>query len=157
MKFLLVGLAQLSALLSFAAAAQTESVPIKGDCTFDPPLDWQASQVRWVGPCARGRAQGHGVLRHIVNGKVESVFYGRLENGVTKVGVVDLVGSYKAGDFENGQLIERDADFEARFRALEVAAKAATAAAARYEKEGNKESAKYYRNQATNWLNSIRE
>lgn len=150
-------LARLAVLLAFAASAQTESVAVKTTCAFEPPLDWRAADVRWVGACLQGHAHGYGVLRHFVDGKVGSVFYGRLEKGAIKVGAIDLGGSYQAGDFAKGQLIEREADFEGRFRGLEEAAKAAKAAAVRYEKEGNKASAKYYRNQAENWLNSIRD
>ncbi len=157
MKILFFILVYLFAGLPFAASAQTEPVAIKKPCAFEPLLDWQAAQVRWVGACVRGQAHGYGVLRHLVNGKVDSAFYGRLDKGVPKVGAIDFGGSYQAGDFSKGQLIERDADFEGRFRGLEEAAKGAKAAAAQYEKEGNKASAKYYRSQAENWLKNIRE
>jgi hypothetical protein len=61
-----------------------------------------------------------------------------------------------AGDFANGQIIERDADFEGRFRGLSEAVKVTKAAASRFEKEGNHESAKYYRAQAKRWQDNIR-
>jgi hypothetical protein len=156
MKFFPIAALHFFAVLSFTASAQTEAASNKS-CAFEPPLDWQAAQVRWVGACLQGRANGYGVLRHIVNGKVEQVFYGRLDKGAIKVGAIDSGGSYRAGDFANGQVIERDADFEGRFKGLEAAAKAAKTAASRYEKEGNRESAKYYRERATYWQNSIRD
>jgi hypothetical protein len=157
MKFFFLVVLQFVVALSFAEAPQIEPVAVKSSCSFEPPLDWKVSEVRWVGACAQGRAHGYGVLRHFVNGKVEDVFYGRLDKGVVKVGAIDFGGNYRAGDFANGQVVEREADFEGRFRGLEEAAKGAKAAASRYEKDGNRESAKYYRNRATYWLDTIRD
>jgi hypothetical protein len=157
MKYFVLVVAQFFVALSFAATSGSPAASTASSCSFDPPLDWKASDVRWVGACSQGRAHGYGVLRYLVNGKVESVFYGRLDKGVVKVGAIDFGGNYRAGDFANGQVIERDADFEGRFRGLEEAAKAAKAAASRFEKTGNRESAKYYRDRAAYWQDSIRD
>ncbi len=149
-----------SAILTAVAALVMTSAVYGNEtkaCAFEAPLDWQAAEVRWVGACSHGKAHGYGVLRHIVNGKVEQVFYGRLDKGVIKVGAIANEGGYMAGDFANGQIIERDADFEGRFRGLAEAAKAANAAASRFEKEGNRESARYYRAHAKRWQDNIRD
>lgn len=130
-----------------------------GACLFETLEGWKTEDVRWVGDCSRGQASGLGVLRHFVDGKVENVFYGRLEKGVPKLGAIDLVangGGYKAGEFAKGQLVERENDFDARFRGLDEAVKSALFVAKRFEKEGNKASAKYYRDKAKMWELQIR-
>ncbi len=122
-------------------------------CVFDPVADdWQVSNTRWIGSCGAGRAQGVGVLRHLTNGKPDKIFYGRLKDGQPVLGVIHLdEGAYIAGKFKAGKFDDSDDGRAVVISALREAEKAANAVAARFEKEGNRESAKYYRARAKQW------
>jgi hypothetical protein len=153
LRVLLIPLMSLFVVLGAASARSPQT------CTFDTPEGWQVKDVRWVGSCTNGRATGLGVLRHLPHGKVEHVFYGRLEKGAPARGAIDMVGNgggYKAGEFVKGAILEKENDFDARFRGLEEAAKSALVVAKRFEKEGNKASAKYYREKSKMWEQQIR-
>jgi hypothetical protein len=123
-------------------------------CSFTPPKDWTTSETRWHGACVKGRADGVGILRHVSNGKVDRVFYGKLSAGVPSLGVIEINDGYIAGRFVDGEVVRND-DRNALIRAFAEAEKAAKAAANRFAREGNEASAKHYRERAKALANQL--
>jgi hypothetical protein len=137
---------------ALAESPQIARAATKAACVFEAPLDWSAANVRWVGAYAQGRAHGHGVLRHLKHGAADKVFYGRFEKGFPVLGVIDVKDSgYIAGRYVAGKFDLSGDSRAVLVAALEEAEKAAKATARKFEKEGNRASAKYYRDKAKQW------
>ena len=113
-----------------------------------PPEGWAAGSARWDGACAGSQADGLGVLKEQQGAAVKRMFLGRAAKGELALGVVDIPDEgYMAGRFSAGKLQPTD-DRQLIIQAFDEAAKAATAAADRFEKAGNAGSAKFYRAKA---------
>jgi len=117
--------------------------PADGACVFTAPLGWSHAATRWDGPCRGGHAEGLGVLKEYQQQKVVRVFFGRLEHGELKLGVIDLQQGFVAGEFLNGEPVP-SGDRQRTLDAFEEAEKAANEAAARFRKAGNVASARFY-------------
>ncbi|WP_431052303.1 hypothetical protein [Roseateles sp. L2-2] len=115
------------------------------------PDGWAAGSARWDGPCAAGQpnqADGLGVLKEQQGSAVKRMFLGRVAKGELALGVVDIPDQgFMAGRFAQGKLVASD-DRQVTVQAFEEAAKAASAAADRFEQAGNAASAKFYRAKA---------
>jgi len=132
-------------LASCAAEAQSQVA-----CSISPPEGWVQSAVRWDGPCPAGVADGLGVLKEFSGKDVKRIFYGLVKNGEVRFGVIDKGGSYLAGSFEHGRVVESD-DLQIAqtlISAFNKAGDAAEEAARRFEKAGNKSSAQFYKAKA---------
>ncbi|OWQ90790.1 hypothetical protein CDN99_11500 [Roseateles aquatilis] len=113
-----------------------------------PPEGWAAGSARWDGACAGAQADGLGVLKEQQGAAVKRMFLGRVHKGELSLGVVDIPDQgFAAGRFEQGKLVPTD-DRQQIIKAFDEAARAATAAADRFEKAGNAASAKFYRAKA---------
>ncbi len=146
-KLLIFAVAFALALFSNNAVARANAA-----CAFETVDDWKTQNVHWVGPCSSGCAHGLGVLRHTTNGTVDKIFYGRLEKGWPVLGAITITNSeFVAGKFAAGKFVEANHDRAVLIEALVAAEKAARATALRFEKEGNRESAKFYRARAEEW------
>ena len=67
------------------------------DCRFVVPAGWDGRWARWTGECREGFAQGSGVLREFVAGKVTRMFFGTLAAGQPTLGAIEVDGGYLAG------------------------------------------------------------
>lgn len=112
------------------------------------PEGWAAGSARWDGACAGAQADGLGVLKEQQGASVKRMFLGRVQKGELSLGVVDIPDQgFAAGKFEQGKLVPTE-DRQLIIKAFDEAARAATAAADRFEKAGNAASAKFYRGKA---------
>lgn len=131
------------------AALATASLPAVASCRVaTAPEGWAASSMRWDGDCTGDVANGLGVLKEQDGATVKRMFFGRVVKGELALGVLDEPGQgFGAGEFRGGKLIGTE-DRSLIIKSFEEAAKAATAAADRFERAGNKASAKFYRDKA---------
>lgn len=131
------------------AALMASSVSTWAGCrVLTPPEGWAASSMRWDGDCTDDTAHGLGVLKEQDGAAVKRMFFGRVSKGELALGVLDEPGQgFGAGAFRNGKLVETN-DRALILQSFEQAAKAASEAADRFERAGNKASAKFYRDKA---------
>jgi hypothetical protein len=115
----------------------------QGACLFSAPTGWNQTTTRWEGECRDGHADGLGVLKEYQQQKVVRFFFGRLEHGEVKLGVIDQPEGFVAGEFVKGAPVPSE-DAQRTVSAFAEAEKAANEAASRFSKAGNKESAKLY-------------
>jgi len=117
--------------------------PAGGACLFTAPAGWNQSVTRWDGECKDGHAQGLGVLKEYQQQKVVRFFFGRLEHGELKLGVIDQPEGFIAGAFAKGAPVPSE-DAQRTVDAFTEAEKAANEAASRFSKAGKDASAKFY-------------
>jgi len=117
-------------------------------CVFTVPEGWSEGTVRWDGECRAGHADGLGVLKEWSGKSAKRFFFGQIKDGELYIGVIDQSdGNYLAGRFDHGRLVPTE-DRQAFIDAFNKAATAAREAAARFEKNGNKGSARFYLDKA---------
>jgi hypothetical protein len=101
-------------------------------CRFEKPAAWSGGKTFWTGGCARGHAEGLGVLENAVGSSSPELFAGYVRNGFLRRGVLITEGGYVAGDWRNGAVVQKPGDVVAKrnvtLRAFETAAEAADAA-----------------------------
>lgn len=117
------------------------------NCSFNVPPTWDKKMTQWDGECKSGRADGLGVLKEYKNKKAVRIFLGQMKLGNVEFGVIDQNDGYIAGHFENGTVKASD-DRQIYLDAFREGEKAASEAAKRFEKSGNKKSAKFYLDKA---------
>lgn len=134
----------------------TEDRVLQGpaNCRFAALKGWEAFAVQWEGPCAHGRATGSGVLRAYGKAGPTQFFFGRIEAGEPRFGVMEAEGGLGPGEFRHGSLVPTD-DRGLMIRAFEEAEKAAKQAAARFEARGNAASARFYRARAASFAEQL--
>ncbi len=149
------------ATLTIAAAAVATAKPtISGKnigCVLTSPTAWGGKTMTWSGACKDKRAEGTGVARLLVNGKVIALYYGTSGNGAPKDGIVELIGKDSNGKKSSFELIPESeihtkdpsgkedggvVQFINAYDAIKVHAD-------ELEKAGNPASAAYYRNKPT--------
>ena len=113
------------------------------DCQLVIPAAWRGKTLSWEGGCKAGLAEGSGVLRAYAKGAATEVFYGQMQAGQRAIGVIEVAGGYKAGNFVNGELQPTN-DRDVLIRAFEVASAAAQAYSEQLQQAGNESSAKLY-------------
>jgi len=133
---LIVGFSMLPALASAQASSQSA-------CAFTAPAGWSQTATRWDGECRDGHADGLGVLKEYQQQKVVRFFFGRLEHGELKLGVIDQAEGFVAALFANGKPLPSE-DAQRTVDAFAEAEKAANEAASRFSKAGQQASAKFY-------------
>lgn len=117
-----------------------------------PQVFANATGTKWEGGCQDGKAHGHGILRAYEGKRVVETFYGLVERGELKRGVVDNEETgYGAGRFGPGGVMldapEGD-EFNDRYYAVNEAEAAARQVSASFAAAGNKGSAAYYEKKA---------
>jgi hypothetical protein len=123
----------------------------KKDCQFEVITAWEGRQLSWDGPCKDGKAHGQGVLRAYKKDAPPQLFYGVLDHGELRKGVIDNAdGGYFVGEFASGVLKPTD---DATVGALTVdtfhlASEIAKAYSVRLNKAGNAASAAFYLKQS---------
>jgi len=122
------------------APAQTST---SATCAFTAPAGWSQAATRWDGACREGHAEGLGVLKEYQQQKVVRFFFGRLEHGEPRLGVIDQAEGFVAGQFAKGEPVPSD-DRQRMVDAFAAAEKAANEAADRFSKAGKQASAKFY-------------
>src|SRR5687768_3265633 len=75
----------------------------QGACVFTPPVGWSQAATRWDGACRDGHAEGLGVLKEYQQQKVVRFFFGRLEHGEPRLGVIDQPEGFVAAQFAKGE------------------------------------------------------
>lgn len=116
-------------------------------CIVHTPKGWERQPVKWVGGCKNTYANGLGVLNRYENDKIAESFYGKMESGSLSLGVIDSDTGYIAGKFKDGML-EHASDRNTIIKAFETASRAASELSNRYNQEGDKTSAQFYRRQS---------
>jgi hypothetical protein len=129
----------LGILLAQAAAP----APTQSACAFTVPAGWNQTATRWDGACRDGHAEGLGVLKEYQQQKVVRFFFGRLEHGAPKLGVIDQPDGFVAGEFAKGELLP-STDRQRAVDAFAEGEKAAKEAASRFSNAGRAASAKLY-------------
>ena len=114
-----------------------------GACVFSAPTGWNQTATRWDGACKDGHAEGLGVLKEYQQQKVVRFFFGRIEHGELKLGVIDQPEGFIAGAFAKGAPVPSE-DAQRTVDAFTEAEKAANEAASRFSKAGKDASAKFY-------------
>lgn len=144
----------LAALLSAAlpvAAADSPAENGAKNCQFRPPAAWSDRNIRWDGACLGGHAQGRGVLRaYPPAGQPAAavwLFFGALDKGELRLGVIDTPDGYIAGRFEDGKPVQ-DGDRNRLISAFREGSAAAQAASERFKSTGNSGSARFYADKA---------
>jgi hypothetical protein len=126
-------------------------LPVQGStqsaCAFTTPAGWNQTTTRWDGECRDGRADGLGVLKEYKQQKVMRFFFGRLEHGELKLGVIDQAEGFVAAEFAHGKPLPAE-DRQRTLDAFAEAEKAANEAASRFSKAGQQASAKFYATKA---------
>jgi hypothetical protein len=130
------------------ASAQAPMPSSGGPCTFVDPQFFGMLPAKWEGPCQDGKAHGRGILRSYDGKKVAATFFGSMEQGNPKLGVVEdrdglLIGRFAPG----GTAIESD-DFKDRLDGVNEAVAAAKEASNAFQKAGNTASAALYAKKA---------
>lgn len=115
-----------------------------GGCGFVVPRSLGSGPVFWTGDCPNGKAEGHGMLRRRDGARAGAAFYGEMREGVPRIGVVEVDGGYRAGEFRDGEIGEGDLEWQLRLDAFNAAARAARAVSAAYRAQGNAASARHY-------------
>lgn len=119
------------------------------NCQFFPPVEFRGSTVLWHGPCLASMAHGQGVLRAYKKGASTQFFFGNLEHGELRLGVLEVPDGYLAGQFAQGKLQPgAEADRNVVIDAFRKASAAAKAYSQHLEKIGNNASATFYRKKA---------
>ena len=129
------------------AQASTQASPQAAACTFTAPTGWNQATTRWDGACKDGHAEGLGVLKEYQQTKVVRFFFGRLEHGEPKLGVIDQPEGFVAGQFAKGEPVPSD-DRQRMVDAFAEGEKAANEAAGCFSKAGKQASAKFYAEKA---------
>lgn len=132
--------------MAVAAADATVMIGPAG-CRFAVPGGWSPRDIRWTGSCQHGLAEGRGVLREFVDGKVARLFFGSLQAGQPALGVIEQADGFIAGRFEAGQAV-RDGDRNTLIQAFDEASAAAGQVAEAYRAAGNLGSARFYSDKA---------
>jgi hypothetical protein len=148
LKFPKATLLSTTALLIYGLSFSSSSLAKTALCkVLRPPGVDSKVTADWRGDCKNGTATGLGVARYLNGGKVETAFYGQVKDGAWEFGVYDTNSGYIAGHFKDNQLVPSD-DRNVTIQAFETASKAATELSKKFEKQGNKASAKYYKDVA---------
>lgn len=134
--------------LAGAAACGTTQAAGPRACSVSAPAGWPSEDLRWSGPCPGGVAEGRGVVRAYVDGRVVRIFYGRLKAGRLALGVVELEGGYAAGRFDDQGRAINDGERDALILAFDEASAAAREMADRFRSRGNEASARFYADRA---------
>lgn len=117
------------------------------NCKVNALHDWSGYTVRWEGPCDQGAANGSGVLRGYAKGKPTLIFYGEMQGGNPRLGVVEQPDGYLAGQFQEGKALPTE-DPNVTLQAFNAAERAAQQVAARFNAKGNAASARFYAERA---------
>jgi hypothetical protein len=128
---------------------RTEGVP---NCRFERPKAWPAGGVTWLGSCHKGFADGNGILVNVVEGQEPERFYGRVQQGRLRVGVLQTSDGYVAGSWAHGAIAQPSEDDIAQrnliITAFRAAANASTAVSKSFERKGDSKSSRFYAKQA---------
>jgi len=135
-----------------ARAAPTPASEGLADCRFQRPRFWTGGRTDWLGGCKQGFAEGLGVLVNVVEGAEPERFYGQLDGGALRLGVLQTDAGFVAGRWHDGALVAALPDDMAQRNVLiEVfrgAADAATAVGQSFAKKGDTEASAFYLTQA---------
>ncbi|HEY4202819.1 MAG TPA: hypothetical protein VGM83_19890 [Devosiaceae bacterium] len=119
-------------------------------CRFVAPKSLTAGPTFWVGDCPNGKASGLGMLRRRDGDHVGPAFYGKMQEGVPQLGVIDDDEGYRVGAFHDGDIgTDRELEPQVRLDAFRVATDAARQVSATYRAENNPASGKFYEDVAT--------
>ncbi len=128
--------------------AQMAPLPWRNDpvsnCSFVAPASLGTGTIYWTGACPDGKASGAGMLRRRDNGRTGGAFYGEMQAGVPRLGVVDYASGYRVGRFVNGDIEKRQPDTPARLEAFQAALRGARTVSAHFASVKNGSSADYY-------------
>jgi hypothetical protein len=125
------------------ATAQPE-----GACSFVDPQFFGMLPAKWDGPCQDGKAHGRGILRSYDGRKVSATFYGTMEQGQPRLGVVEDRDGLLIGRFAPGGTPIQSDDFKDRLDGVNEAVAAAKQVSESFQGAGNTASAAFYAKKA---------
>lgn len=134
-----------------AAAQDWRQDPATG-CRFQAPasLAVGSGSVSWVGACTAGKAEGLGMLRQRDGATAGAAFFGAMQGGVPRLGVVELEGGYRVGAFADGDIGgQRELEWQERLDSFNLATQAAKQVSEHFARAGNAASARFYQSVAT--------
>ena len=146
-------LSQASHAIDVWATPIKPGAPLAGQpgCQFQVITAWLERKISWEGPCKDGKAHGKGVLRAYKQDSPAQLFFGVIEHGELRKGVIDNAdGGYILGEFANGVVKPGD-DLAAGALKVEMftlASDIAKAYSQRLQKAGNAGSAAFYLKQS---------
>jgi hypothetical protein len=129
-------------------AAQAATPSSGRPCTFVDPQFFGLLPAKWEGPCQDGKAHGRGILRSYDGKKVAATFFGAMEQGNPKVGVVEDRDGLLIGRFAPGGTAIANDEFKDRLDGVNEAVAAAKQASEAFQKAGNNASAALYAKKA---------
>ena len=146
-----------------AAAPEEPAAKVSGpvaavSCGFAALERFAGRTVKWEGECAGGKADGKGVLRAYPKAgsadKTVLIFFGTLERGEPKIGVIETPDGFMAGEFSQGKLQDSE-DPNVTIRAFKVSTEAATLVSQRLKAAGNAASSAFYAKKAQTLLQQL--
>ncbi len=133
-----------------APAAKYSPAAASG-CTFTSLERFEGRIVKWEGACEAGKAQGKGALRAYPAAnsadKAVLLFFGFVEHGEPKLGVIDTPDGFIAGPFSGGKAMDSE-DPNVTLHAFREASQAAAFVSERMKAAGNAASANFYARKA---------
>ncbi|HEU5076158.1 MAG TPA: hypothetical protein VFU02_18325 [Polyangiaceae bacterium] len=121
-------------------------------CRFQGPEAWARGRAAWLGACENGFAEGSGVIVNVVEGAEPERFYGQLDRGSPRLGVLQTSSGFIAGRWERGSLAAALPDDIAQrnvlIHAFRAAANAATETSEGFAKKADAEASSFYAKQA---------
>jgi hypothetical protein len=121
-------------------------------CKVEKPAAWTSGGVSWLGSCRAGFAHGYGVILSAGEGSEGERFFGRVDHGYLRVGVVQTGSGFMAGNWIDGVLAEPLLDDVAQrnllIGAFEAGAKAAGSVSKLLAKKADARSSRFYAEQA---------
>ncbi len=137
-----------------AADSGAKTAAASAPCRVTIPADLTQRPARWLGPCAKGAAEGLGVLR-LGTGEPYQFFLGRMADGrpvrgVLKVNGSQVIPAYRF-DAEGRGMNPVGNRPEQLTQVFGTGSAGASAAAARFAAAGNMGSAAYYRKLAQDY------
>ncbi|MDB4990384.1 MAG: hypothetical protein JWN04_5562 [Myxococcaceae bacterium] len=103
--------------------------------------------TKWEGGCKNGKAQGKGVLRAYDGARAVQIFFGSLDKGEPRRGVIEDSGNFVYGEFAEGKPLDSD-DPNVMLAAFEEGIAAAKQVSKSFERVGNTRSAEFYAEKA---------
>jgi hypothetical protein len=126
------------------------------EASIHAPEDWVGLRIMWGPVCEDGVAQGVGVLKGLRVTKPVKVFYGLVDQGQLKEGVVEADGKVVAGQFEHGVMVPAR-DKKSLSRAFDAASQAAQAMSVFYHEKNNQKLADEFAQKAKKFQENIHQ
>lgn len=117
--------------------------------------NYEYNSLVWIGDCKKGYAEGNGLLKgYNQKNEVLFLYYGVLENGQLKFGILEINNGYKVEKYDS-DFIALETTRNEIITAFDQAGNIALAYSLELEKIGNKTSAEYYKKKSIELYNQM--